>query len=837
MRNIITIFKREIKAYFNSSIAYIFIIGFVLMSCGLFMTNFFLVGNAEMRPFFSTLPLILCVFLPAVSMRLWAEDKKGNTLELLLTFPIKTRELALGKFLASFVFYVISLLATLPIPIMIFILGNPDIGAIISGYIGALLLGSFFLALGIFISGFCKDQIVAFVLSMIACFGFFLLGTDFTITSIDGWIPGMGTFLRNALGMSQHFMSFERGIIDNRDLLYFLSGTAMFLILNGFWFEGRLRPKAKTIFTAACLISTGIFILINLTFVDLAIGRYDLTKDKIYTISKASQKILVNLKAPVTVKLFISPSDKMPTQFKTLERNIKDKLEEFRIAAKGKLRYKIFHMETAGVTGEKPGEKSLKESIQRKGIIPFQVRSIEADEVGVKLIYSAISIAYKEKAEEVIPRISPESLGNLEYAIISKIYKMTLTRVPQVALFAPYQERPVDPALRAAMARLKKSQQTDKIIEDAYEVVPKVLEYEGYKVSRIRLTREDPIPEGTDTLIILEPNRLNERQRFEINRFLVNGGSVFLAVQQYDFNYSPGQRGIEVTLLNKQPRINPLLDKWGLGVDKDILMDKEIGVITIMGRHPIKNIGNIAMSMSYPVKLPIQIKVLSQQMDKGVSITSNLSSILYLWGSALKLDKNKLNKLGLSVNVLLKSSRDSWKTPLRLQGNTQGRMEVLTREDFIMPASEKRHSFPLSVLVEGRFPNAFKDKEVPNWPTDETQEGKESYVTPKQIVAISPAPGKLILIGCSTMFNKQAIGRAGHIDFLLNSIDAITLGEGLIKVRSKGNEVRLLKRVSSNAKIGWRIFTTFLVPVILCILGSLRLLARRRLKWTYLRKI
>jgi len=152
----LTIFRREIAAYFNAAIAYIFIIVFVLLNSGLYMTQFFVIGFADMRPFFTTLPFILAVFLPAVTMRLWAEEKRGNTLELLLTFPVPTRTLVIGKFLASFVFYLAALLGTLTIPIMIKAVGNPDVGAMASGYIGAALMGAFFLSIGIFISGLSR---------------------------------------------------------------------------------------------------------------------------------------------------------------------------------------------------------------------------------------------------------------------------------------------------------------------------------------------------------------------------------------------------------------------------------------------------------------------------------------------------------------------------------------------------------------------------------------------------------------------------------------------------------------------------------------------------------
>src|SRR3990167_7738603 len=119
MRNLFTIFRRELGAYFNSAIAYIFLIVFILFANGLFMLQFFQIGKADMRMFFGSLPFILTIFVPAISMRLWAEDKRGNTFELLLTFPMKPAELVLGKFLASFIFYLFALASTLTIPLML----------------------------------------------------------------------------------------------------------------------------------------------------------------------------------------------------------------------------------------------------------------------------------------------------------------------------------------------------------------------------------------------------------------------------------------------------------------------------------------------------------------------------------------------------------------------------------------------------------------------------------------------------------------------------------------------------------------------------------------------
>ncbi|MBU2502677.1 MAG: ABC transporter permease [bacterium] len=234
-----TIFRREFAAYFNSPIAYIFIIAFLVLNSGLFMTGFFLNGTADLRAFFGNLPFFLIFFIPAVSMRLWAEDKRTGTFELLMTLPLRTGDVMLGKYLAAFCFYLLALAGTLPLVIMVSALGNPDLGAIWSGYIGAALLGALYLGIGTFTSGLMRDQISAVILGIMACFLVFILGVGGVAATIDGWVPGLGSFLQNFVGLSNHYDMMLRGVVAVGDLAYFLGLTAVFLALNALWLEGR----------------------------------------------------------------------------------------------------------------------------------------------------------------------------------------------------------------------------------------------------------------------------------------------------------------------------------------------------------------------------------------------------------------------------------------------------------------------------------------------------------------------------------------------------------------------------------------------------------------------
>ncbi|MCK5260258.1 MAG: Gldg family protein [Candidatus Omnitrophica bacterium] len=820
-----SIFTRELFSYFNSPIVYIFIIVFVMLINAMFMSQFFLIGNADMRYFFGLFPIILCVFIPAITMRLWAEEKRGNTFELLLTFPMETHKLVLGKFFAGLIFYLLTLAGTLFVPVMLFLIGKPDIGPIIGGYLGVFFIGAFFLSVGIFVSGLCKDQIVSFIIAMTACFFFYLSGLDFMAGLVDGWLPGVGSFLKANFGMTRHFESFQRGVIDNRDILYFIVMTIVFLVLNVFSIEDRLRPKAKVFFSTAVGICIAMSMVINLLFMDMPLGRYDLTENKLYTVTESTKTIIKNLKAPVLVKVYISPAENMPTALKTLEQDITDRLDELQVFSGGNLSYKVFHMETIHQQAqEDKSEDSLEDKLQKKGIAPFQVRSIEQDELGIKLIYSAVAIAYKEKEEAIIPRIVPGGLSNLEYELVSRIYRMTLDETPKVALVAPYTDKQADARIQQMLKQLGQTL-PDQYREDKFRYLDAVMRYEDYEVHRIRLTKEEPIPEGIDTLVLVAPEDLNDRQRYEINRFLTGGGNVIIAAQGYVYNYqTAGRQGVSITPQKINHGLNELIGNYGVKISEKLLMDEQNDTISISG-----STGFGPFEISMPVKTPIQILINEENVNSDISITGRLSRFLYLWGSALEVEEIKVQELKLKQTMLFTSSGQSW-----LVEHAGG---ALKPADLQKGALGYEGSQTLGVLLEGQFPNAYEGKPVPEWPKEEdvdeaTDESIAEDIKPGEVVL---KPGKLLVMGCSKMFEEDIIRNGGMANLFINSVDALTLGGELIKIRGHRPISRSIKTVNKMKKLWYRFMTIFLVPLIVIILGSIRAVLRKKEKEQYLK--
>jgi ABC-2 type transport system permease protein len=225
---------REMGAYFDSSIAYVYTIAFILLANSIFMNEFFLAGTVDMTGFFDLLPLLLAFFLPAVTMRLWAEEKKTRTIELLLTLPIRPVQAVLAKYIAAIGLFKLFLLGTLPIPLMLAFLGEPDWGRIVSGYIGLLLFGAMFLAMGMLLSAISSDQIVAFVTSTLLGFAFVLTGHDRVVAVLDGLFPAasVGTLLYENFSVMPRYEAFVRGVIDAASALYFALFSGLFLWLN-----------------------------------------------------------------------------------------------------------------------------------------------------------------------------------------------------------------------------------------------------------------------------------------------------------------------------------------------------------------------------------------------------------------------------------------------------------------------------------------------------------------------------------------------------------------------------------------------------------------------------
>ena len=234
MNMVYSIFRRELSSYFSTPLAYVFIVIFLALN-GVF--TFYIGGwyereQADLHSFFDYHPLLYLFLIPALSMRLWAEERKTGTIELLMTLPISTWQAVTGKFLAAWVFSGLALLLTFPVWLTVNYLGDPDNPVIFISYIASFLMAGAYLAIGSCVSAFTRNQVIAFVIAVVICFIFMLAGTPMVLDLFQGWLPQMLINTISSLSVTTHFNSILNGVIDIRDLVFFFSFIGCWLLAN-----------------------------------------------------------------------------------------------------------------------------------------------------------------------------------------------------------------------------------------------------------------------------------------------------------------------------------------------------------------------------------------------------------------------------------------------------------------------------------------------------------------------------------------------------------------------------------------------------------------------------
>jgi len=229
------VIKKELGGYFGSPVAYVFIVIFLLL-CGFFtfsVSHFYEAGQADLRAFFEWIPWIFLFLVPAVAMRLWADERRSGTIELILTLPVTLPEVVLGKFLAAWLFVSLGLLLTFPLVLTVIYLGHPDMGAIVAGYFGSFLLAGAYLSIGSMTSSLTRNQVISFIVSVVICLFFVLAGWPPVTGALSGWAPLWLVDIVSGFSFISHFASLQRGVIDLRDIVYFVSVIAFMLFANG----------------------------------------------------------------------------------------------------------------------------------------------------------------------------------------------------------------------------------------------------------------------------------------------------------------------------------------------------------------------------------------------------------------------------------------------------------------------------------------------------------------------------------------------------------------------------------------------------------------------------
>ena len=424
MQETIRIVRKEFAEFFASPAALLFLGAFLVVTLFLFfwMETFFARNIADARPLFKWLPALLIFLAATLTMRSWSEDRRAGTIEILLVSPVSRVHLVLGKFLAGLGLVALALALTLPLPLTVSLLGPLDWGPVVGGYLAALCLAAAYLSIGVYMSARTDNPVVAWILTALVCGVFYLIGTP-TITGLFGHRVGELLML---LGSGSRFDSVTRGVLDLRDLYFYLSIVGVFLTLNLFSLEriswaGNPATRHHARWWCAVILVIANFIAANFWLQTIGWARLDITRDQVYSLSEATDRYLSQLQEPLLIRGYFSA--KTHPLLSPLVPRLRDLLAEYAAVGRGRVRVELV---------DPHADQTIEEEAARKyGIRPIPFQMASRHESGVVNSYFHIVVSYGDQNETLdfqdLIEVKSSSSGDLDIVLKDPEYAITST--------------------------------------------------------------------------------------------------------------------------------------------------------------------------------------------------------------------------------------------------------------------------------------------------------------------------------------------------------------------------------------------------------------------------
>jgi gliding motility-associated transport system permease protein/gliding motility-associatede transport system auxiliary component len=916
---------KEIATFFSTPVAFIFFGVFLGLNLFIFfwVETFFARNIADVRPLFEWMPVLMIFLVAALTMKMWSEERRMGTLEFLLTQPVSPLSLAIGKFLACLALVGIALLLTLPIPVTVSFLGNLDWGPVFGAYLASMFLAAAYIAIGLTVSAKSENQIVSLMVTVLICAVFYLLGSD-TLTSLFGNKAGE---LLKALGSGSRFLSITRGVIDFRDLYYYLSIVGVFLSLNVYFLEsGRWAQDINTNHRRWRLLTgllVGNFIIANVWLQEVTWARADLTEGDIYSISDTSKNYIAQLQEPLLIRGYFSA--KTHPLLAPLVPQLKDLILEYGVAGNGKIRAEFIDPLEYPELEEEAGQKY--------GIrpVPFQV----ADKYQAALVnsYFDVLIQYGDQYEvlnfrdliEVKAQMEGQldvKLRNPEYEITRSIKKVMykyqssgnlFTNINNPVNFVGYfsSDKKLPKALvdfkteiKAVLDEVQKSSNNKfhykfadpdaksgelaKKIADEYGFrpmraglldpttfyfymlvsdgeqtfqipLPEHIDKESFRKSldsalkrfssgfmktialsvppskpvepymqqmrmpsgkKVNFLREKltenhnvstvtldngMVPEDADLLLMVAPEKLDRKQLFAVDQFLMKGGTVIFATSPYSATI-----GRNLSVAKYDSGLKEWFKHHGIELQETMVLDPQNAKLPI----PIKrNIGGFTVQEIRMVEYPYFVDVRGKQLAAN-EMTSGLPQVTMNWSSPINIDENQ-NKQR-KVTAILSSSEASW-----VSDSTQVLPDFQRYGELGFPVGDKQQSYPLAIAIEGQFESFFKGQDSPLLAEGKMEDAKQEKDEKEQeeqdtvfssVIDKSAESARIIIFSSNEFVTDESIQLAASaggtlylnsIQLIENAIDWSLEDRGLLSIRGRGYFSRTLDPISRQQQFFW----------------------------------
>lgn len=585
MKVFFAVFKKEIKAYVDHPLAYILAIVFLAINHFLFFRAAAVEQVMSLRSMFGLMPWMLLFFVPALTMRSWAEERKEQTLSLLLSYPAQVWVIVAGKFAAAWAFVSAILLVSLTIPVSLGQAGDFDIGVVVAQYVGAILLAGAMVAVGQWASSLTKNQVVAFVVAIAVLVGFYLISLDAVLLSLPYPLNVIG----QQLGLLSHFQSMTRGLIDLRDVLYFISLIVVFGALSVAWLYRQKTASHDPLWrrlqsTVAVIIA--ISVVVNLFGQSFTV-RFDATAQNVYSLSGATKRILADLDD--TVRFTFYRSKKLPAQMELVSRDIQDLLRDYQ-------KFGGRHVEMSVKYPDQ--DEDVAQEAREAGIPAVRFNVLSQDEFTVQEGYAGISIEFLDD-RETIPFV--QVTDDLEYRLSRAIMTLRSSEKPKLGYVSDFGGKALE-EIGAFSEELRQNYTVEQIRLSASE--------EGQSV--------DQIDETIDVLVVAGPTQtFSEPALAEIRAFIARGGKILWLLGGTTVDTS------RLSAANVTTGLESILAGQGIEVQKDLVAD--------IRSHETVNFSAGLFTYFYPYPYWIRANTTRHVL------VGNVQQVMFPWPSSLKL--------------------------------------------------------------------------------------------------------------------------------------------------------------------------------------------------------
>ena len=815
-----TLFKKELASFFTSLIGYLTIIVFLVLTglmLWVFKSDFNILdyGFASMEGLFVIGPFLYLFLIPAITMRMFAEEKKNGTMELLLTKPLSEMKLIWAKFLAGVVLVFISLLPTVVCYFSVFALGDPvgniDTGSVVGSYIGLLLLGAAFVAIGLFASSITNNQIVAFIIAALMS-AFMHLG--FEAIYHMGFL-GNADLLVRSLGMSYHYDSISRGVVDSRDVIYFASVIAVFMMATRIVLQSRKwhgwRNKKDLRRSHWIELGAGVLIVIFVNVIGYYLFvRLDLTSEKRYTLSKSTKTLLKKVDEPVLFRVYLE--GEFPADFKRLQNETKEMLNQFRAYNKN-IQYEFVNPNNF----DDPQERQVfYQKLAQKGIQPTQIQVSTGNGVTTQVLIPAADVMYKgsETSIQLLQsqkyvdqsQLLNNSIQSLEYVLSNAIRALSRSMKPTVAFMRGHGELPL-PNLSDIIGSL----------------------YEYYTLDTVRmdeninsLTTRTLNPKDStyqfhnkyDLIIIAKPTRpFSDRDLYILDQYVMYGGKLLWLVDPLDADLDSLAHAGQAVATRYPLNIEEMLFTYGARINPDLVMDIRCRPIPMT----VGMVGDKPQIQFQPWLYFPEIVPLSSH-----PIVRNLDLIKTDFLSSIDLIDNEIEK-----TVLLTTSEFSRvKNAPSIYDLNEAKIEP-DRRLF------NRQNIPVAVLLEGRFKSMFRNRLTPDF-TELPAMGYREVGDSTRMIVISD--GDIIKnrfnyndgTGFPLGYDFYTEAMYANKELLLNCVDYLVGDDGAIASRSRDIKIRKLNVMKLKEERTKYQLINILLPSGIILLASIAIIIIRR---------